>query len=398
MDAPRASTPFAPPIAEGFLLVYDVSDEVATLVNADAGEVWDALLDADLLEVGRSSHLAVLLGALRMLPDVANSLIRERRLPSAPASMRLRELTELPPDRGGWVLLGERPGQEIALGLVGKFWRPVIQWAHVGRDEFRDFDEPGFGKTVYDLRVLQIGDGRTLLTGLMRTATTDAAARRWFRRYWTFGVGSGAHVLVQALLDMVRDDAERRSRPGGPAGTGDFDPRYRIRFSSANRVFLGLLGMGPSVSDVHVDAERVRARMGWAFAADLPRTAIRAAAPEPRMPFPGWGVHGWRGRWLVNGSSRGLVRIDVEPPQPARVVGVRVMVRELHVSVEEPDALAAALAAREATGGSCRPGSPPVGTDRAGIIPSGDRGLPAIRHPESGGRTDANRRRRDRSG
>lgn len=26
-----------------------------------------------------------------------------------------------------------------------------------------------------------------LLSGLMRTATTDERARRWFRRYWTFG-------------------------------------------------------------------------------------------------------------------------------------------------------------------------------------------------------------------
>jgi hypothetical protein len=33
-------------------------------------------------------------------------------------------------------------------------------------------------------------------------------ARVWFGRYWTFGVGSGAHVLVQALLDVTREMAE----------------------------------------------------------------------------------------------------------------------------------------------------------------------------------------------
>jgi hypothetical protein len=42
----------------------------------------------------------------------------------------------------------------------------------------------------------------------MRTATTDEHARRWFRRYWTFGVGSGAHILVGALLDSARRAAE----------------------------------------------------------------------------------------------------------------------------------------------------------------------------------------------
>jgi len=43
----------------------------------------------------------------------------------------------------------------------------------------------------------------------MRTATTDPQARRWFRRYWTLGVGSRAHVLVNGLLDVVRENAER---------------------------------------------------------------------------------------------------------------------------------------------------------------------------------------------
>jgi uncharacterized membrane protein len=66
----------------------------------------------------------------------------------------------------------------------------------------------GFAKTVYDLSASQLEPDRTLLTGLMRTATTDEHARRWFRRYWTFGVGSGAHILVGALLDSARRAAE----------------------------------------------------------------------------------------------------------------------------------------------------------------------------------------------
>jgi hypothetical protein len=44
----------------------------------------------------------------------------------------------------------------------------------------------------------------------MRTATTDEGARRWFRRYWTFGVGSGAHVLVNGVIDVTREMAEQR--------------------------------------------------------------------------------------------------------------------------------------------------------------------------------------------
>jgi hypothetical protein len=41
----------------------------------------------------------------------------------------------------------------------------------------------------------------------MRTATTDEQARRWFRRYWTFGVGFGAHVLVNGVIDLAKGRA-----------------------------------------------------------------------------------------------------------------------------------------------------------------------------------------------
>jgi hypothetical protein len=59
--------------------------------------------------------------------------------------------------------------------------------------------------------VRRLDDRRTLLSGVMRTATTDEHARRWFRRYWTYGVGSGAHVLVNGLLDVTREMAETRA-------------------------------------------------------------------------------------------------------------------------------------------------------------------------------------------
>jgi len=114
-------------LADDFLPVYDVSDEVATVVDAEPQVVWEALIDIDLLEVGKRVPLAGVLGALRMLPEIVSHLLHGERPPRAPESMRLRELAETAPEQGGWILLGERPGEEIALGLVGKFWRPVIE-------------------------------------------------------------------------------------------------------------------------------------------------------------------------------------------------------------------------------------------------------------------------------
>jgi len=196
-------------LADDFLPVYEVSDAVATVARADREATWEALLDVDMLKLGREAPLVGMLGALRMLPEVVGHLLHGERPAKPPDSMRLRDLPSIPMSEGGWILLGERPGEEIALGLVGKFWRPVIEFARIGTAaEFREFDEPGFAKTVYALSARELDSNGTLVSGLMRTATTDEHARRWFRRYWTFGVGSGAHILVAALLDSARRAAE----------------------------------------------------------------------------------------------------------------------------------------------------------------------------------------------
>jgi hypothetical protein len=196
-------------LAEDFLPVYDVSDAVAAATDADTETTWRALLDVDLLKLGREAPLVGILGALRMLPEVVGHLLHGERPAKPPESMRLRDLPSIPMHEGGWILLGEHPGEEIALGLVGKFWRPAIEFARIGTaDEFRAFDEPGFAKTVYSLSVRELDPNKALLSGLMRTTTTDEHARRWFRRYWTFGVGSGAHILVGAVLDSARRAAE----------------------------------------------------------------------------------------------------------------------------------------------------------------------------------------------
>ncbi len=198
-------------LVDEFLPDYDFSDEIGTVVAADPATTWAALMDADLIEVGRRRPLVGLLGAIRILPEVVWQRLHGEHPPAAPEQLTLRDTTRLPMTGGGWVLLGERPGEEIALGLVGKFWRPVIEYADVDGATFKTFAEPGYGKTVYALGTRPHDGSRTLLWAIMRTATTDEHARSWFARYWTFGVGYGAHVLVHGRLDSVREEAEKRS-------------------------------------------------------------------------------------------------------------------------------------------------------------------------------------------
>ena len=82
--------------------------------------------------------------------------------------------------------------------------------------------------------------------------------------------------------------------------------------------------------------------MGWAFRVSFDRRNIAAAALDTERVW-GWGAHGWRGVWLVNGSSTGLVRIDLTEPARGRVTGIPVKVRAVRVSVDDPAALVAQL-------------------------------------------------------
>jgi hypothetical protein len=117
--------------------------------------------------------------------------------------------------------------------------------------------------------------------------------------------------------------------------------RFPIRFTGLNRAMV-LLGVVPEHCRVEVDEGELRVRMSWLFSLDVPRLNVKSAARDDRRVW-GWGAHGWRGTWLVNGSSSRLVRIELDPRGHGRVAGVGVTVRVLVVSVEDPDGLIAAL-------------------------------------------------------
>jgi hypothetical protein len=108
-----------------------------------------------------------------------------------------------------------------------------------------------------------------------------------------------------------------------------------------DRAFLPLsvpLGLGPKRSDVRIAGDTLHIKMGWAFKAEVPLSSITNATPNHDRVYSR-GVHGWRGRWLVNGSSDGMVELTVDPPARAYVTGVAISLRTLTVSVTNPEAL-----------------------------------------------------------
>lgn len=118
--------------------------------------------------------------------------------------------------------------------------------------------------------------------------------------------------------------------------------QFAIRYDRWCGWLLGLFGSGRRFSGVTVSADEVQVRLGPAFRGTVPRASITSLTPWTGRVF-GWGAHGWSGRWLVNGSSKGIVVLHIDPTARGRVLGFPVHLRELAISLEEPAAFAAAL-------------------------------------------------------
>jgi hypothetical protein len=101
------------------------------------------------------------------------------------------------------------------------------------------------------------------------------------------------------------------------------------------------LGLGPKHSEVRIDDGILHVKMGWAFDAHIPVASITQAEVTEERAFTA-GVHYSNGRWLVNGSRKGLVALTIEPPVQAKVPLRSVQLHKLVVSVTDPDALIAA--------------------------------------------------------
>src|ERR671925_2114900 len=118
----------------------DVNDVHSLWRPADPRAAYDAVLAVTASE-GR------LFGPLMALRTFGR--IRRAFDPNAPL---LAELTRI-----GFVELGRRPGEEVALGAIGRFWSPFRN-RPVAVDDFARFAEPGHAKAAMNF-VVRAEDG-----------------------------------------------------------------------------------------------------------------------------------------------------------------------------------------------------------------------------------------------
>jgi hypothetical protein len=118
----------------------------------------------------------------------------------------------------GFQILAEDPGHEVVVGAIGRVWLPEIPFVHV-RDAgaYAAFDEPGFVKVAWAVRVLPWGETGTRVEVEVRVDATDDASWPKFKRYFRL-IGPASHFIRRTLLaslarDLGTPEAAMNERP-----------------------------------------------------------------------------------------------------------------------------------------------------------------------------------------
>jgi hypothetical protein len=172
-------------LVDAILPQFDARTVQHRVVDADPAVVYDAIWEADLL----SSRLARMLMAAARVPEMIVARQRGQHGPGGEGHWRLTQAVD---DDSPWILLGDRPGTEVVLGLL---WTPPAGGTTCAPEAFAQFWRRGVAKVTWSLAVVPYGRGSVLITET-RTLALDRTAR----------------------LRPAAEDPAARARAGAPRG------------------------------------------------------------------------------------------------------------------------------------------------------------------------------------
>jgi hypothetical protein len=171
--------------------------------------VWSVVRHGELAR----SKLTRALFELRALPERLTGS-------HASTSLSIDALCSSPESPGFSLLLEEAP-RELAVGAIGKVWKPVIEFVHVpDAASFLDLADSGLIKVAWSLRTLPLAERDCRLEIEVRVDATDEAAWAKFERYFRL-IGPGSHLIRRILLAELAEELgtldaaeKRRALPG----------------------------------------------------------------------------------------------------------------------------------------------------------------------------------------
>lgn len=149
-------------LQDKYLPTYHFSEHHARVIKSGPDKIWPLIAQMDF----SGSWIIRLLFALRGMPA------------------RMMTLEGL--DRGRFICLEKKEPEEIAIGLIGQFWRPHGNLQKFQPEQFVSFDQRGFCKGLWSFRLVIKDAHTTVLETETRVFCTDEKARKKFSRYWFF--------------------------------------------------------------------------------------------------------------------------------------------------------------------------------------------------------------------
>jgi len=188
-------------LLDHWMPVYDVSASYDITVRASPEAVYRALWETDF----RRELLIRALLTLRSLPGL---MLHPRAPKRRMQDRRGREGEGLRGILGGdgFVLLAESPGEELVLGVTGRFWTPSAKLVPSSAATFLETLPPNLARGVWSFRLDPAG-ASTRLTTETRVRCDDEASRRAFNRYW-FIIGGASGLIRKVMLRRIKRAAE----------------------------------------------------------------------------------------------------------------------------------------------------------------------------------------------
>ena len=178
------------PRIDEFLPLYDVSASYEIRINAPPCLVYQCVLRSDFNKQW----------VVRLLMTIRTGKQPPRNRVPSDLPQRLQGT--------GFVVLAEVPGEELLIGVAGKFWRPDGgRCLDLTAGDFGRFARVGHAKVAWNFRLRTESPNCMVLSTETRIKCFGRAALWKFRLYWSL-VGPFSGLIRKAILKQVKTEAE----------------------------------------------------------------------------------------------------------------------------------------------------------------------------------------------
>lgn len=108
----------------------------------------------------------------------------------------------------GFILLEEKPDEELVLGLVSQPWKYNVDFRSVAPDEFPAFSEKDYVKIVWNFYLAPISKNRTRISTETRIFCTNRKAKLRFSLYWLV-ISRFSGLIRMIMLNLIKREAEK---------------------------------------------------------------------------------------------------------------------------------------------------------------------------------------------